>query len=388
MKSRHFSKAFPLAAAMLLLTLACDGFHCSAADITPDRLSCEYSQAPLGIDVLQPRLNWIVTSQERAQLQKAYQILVSSSEASLKKDQGELWDTGKVPSGETLHIVYSGKPLTSRHRCFWKVRVWDKTGKASDWSSSGWWEMGLLQNSAGQGSSTLSGWTAKWIARTTDTNSNPAPLFRRVFNLSGQVKKARAYISGLGYYELHINGKKIGDHLLDPGYTRYDKRVLYATYDVTDALRSGRNAIGIILGNGWYNVHTVAVWDFQKAPWRASPRVLMQLDVEYSDGRTETIVTDGDWKTSTGPITFDSIYGGQTYDARQEKPEWATPAYDDSAWLRALEVEPPKGKLSAQMMPPIRVDTTIKPVKLTEPKPGTFIVDFGQNFAGFAELNL
>ncbi len=257
--------------------------------------------------------------------------------------------------------------------------MWDKDGKASAYSRPACWEMGLLSPQD---------WQGQWIGRTTDTNSQPAPLLRRAFTLDGKIKQARAYICGLGYYELHLNGKKVGDHLLDPGYTRYDKRALYVTYDVTDALRRGKNAVGVILGNGWYNVQTRAVWDFHKAPWRAAPKLLMQLRVEYADGRIETIGTDSRWMTSAGPIIFNSIYGGETYDARAEKPGWDTADYDDSEWAKAEMVPAPGGKLAAQMMPPIKADQTIKPVKLTEPQPGVFVFDMGQNLAGFAELRV
>jgi alpha-L-rhamnosidase len=351
----------------------------AVASLTPDRLRCEYLDNPLGIDTTQPRLSWVVESKQRAEKQTAYQILAASSEALLKSDSGDLWDSGKVASDQTLHVVYAGKALNSCQRCYWKVRVWDKDGKASAYSRPACWDMGLL---------TPQDWQGQWIARTADTNSLPAPMLRRAFTLEGKIKQARAYICGLGYYELHLNGKKIGDHLLDPGYTRFDKRALYVTYDVTDALRRGKNAVGVILGNGWYNVQTRAVWDFHKAPWRAAPKLLMQLRVEYADGRVETIGTDSRWTTSDGPITFDSIYGGETYDARLEKPGWDTADYDDSAWAMAQVVSPPGGKLSAQMMPPIKADRTIKPVKLTEPKPGVYVFDMGQNFAGFAELSV
>ena len=348
------------------------------ANLAPDRLRCEYLDNPLGIDTLQPRLSWVVESKQRAEKQTAYQILAASSEAQLKSDSGDLWDSGKVASDQTLHVAYAGKALGSCQRCYWKVRVWDKDGKASAYSRPARWEMGLL---------TQQDWQGQWIGRTTDTNSLPAPMLRRAFTLEGKIKQARAYVCGLGYYELHLNGKKIGDDLLDPGYTRYDKRALYVTYDVTDALGRGKNAVGVILGNGWYNVQTKAVWDFHKAPWRAAPKLLMQLRVEYADGRVETIGTDSRWTTSTGPITFDSIYGGETYDARAEKPGWDTADYDDSAWAMAQVVSPPGGKLAAQMMPPIKADRIIKPVKLTEPKPGVYVFDMGQSFAGFAELS-
>ncbi len=355
------------------------GLPAVAAGLSPDRLRCEYLDNPLGIDTPQPRLSWVLQSRQRAQQQTAYQILAATSEALLQADTGDLWDTGKVASDQTLHVVYAGKALASCQRCYWKVRVWDKDGKASADSRPAYWEMGLLSPQH---------WLGQWIGRTTDTNSLPAPLLRRTFTLDGKIRQARAYICGLGYYELRLNGKKIGDHLLDPGYTRYDKRALYVTYDVTDELRRGKNVVGVILGNGWYNVQTRAVWDFHNAPWRAAPKLLMQLHVEYADGRIETICTDSRWKTGAGPITFNSIYGGETYDARAEKPVWDTPDYDDSAWSMAEVVPAPSGRLTAQMMPPIKADQAIKPVKLTEPQPGVFVFDLGQNLSGFAEMRL
>jgi len=370
--------------AALLLSLALAASlppqaNAAATGLLPARLRCEYLENPLGIDTVAPRLSWIVESNERGQRQIGYQILVADTEEKLRASVGDLWDTGQVPSDQTLHIPYAGKPLTSYQRCFWKVRVWDKDGKPSAYSEPARWEMGLLSPRD---------WPGQWIGLTADTNATPAPMLRRTFKLGRNIKQARVYICGLGYYELHINGNRIGDHCLDPGYTRYDKRALYVTYDVTSALRQGANAIGVILGNGWYNVQTLAVWDFHKAPWRAAPKLYLQLRVEYADGYTETLVTDKQWKASTGPIVFNSIYGGETYDARLEKPGWDTAAYNDSDWLMAQVVEPPQGKLAAQMMPPIKTDTVIKPANLTEPKPGVFVFDMGQNFAGYAELDV
>ncbi len=373
-----------IAPAALLLSLALAASppaqaNAAATGLLPARLRCEYLENPLGIDTVQPRLSWIVESDERGQRQVGCQILVASTEEKLKENAGDLWDTGQVPSDQTLHIPYAGKPLTSYQRCFWKVRVWDKDGRPSAYSEPARWEMGLLSPRD---------WPGQWIGLTPDTNATPAPMLRRTFKVGRNIKQARVYVCGLGYYELHINGNRIGDHCLDPGYTRYDKRALYVTYDVTSALRQGANAIGVILGNGWYNVQTLAVWDFHKAPWRAAPKLYLQLRVEYADGYTETLVTDKQWKASTGPIVFNSIYGGETYDARLEKPGWDTAAYNDSDWLMAQVVEPPPGKLAAQMMPPIKTDTVIKPANLTEPKPGVFVFDMGQNFAGYAELDV
>ena len=205
-------------------------------------------------------------------------------------------------------------------------------------------------------------------------------------HLERQSERATAFICGLGYYELHLNGQKVSDHVLDPGYTRYDRRALYVTHDVTRQLRTGENAVGIVLGTGWANAHTRAVWYFDRAPWRTAPKALLELRVEYTDGTTENIMTDETWKTTTGPIVYDSIYGGQSYDARLELPGWDTANYDDSRWSPAKIVSPPGGQLTAQICPPIRVKTVIKPVNVTEPKLGVWLFDMGQNFAGWAEL--
>lgn len=351
----------------------------SFAGLHVGELRCEYLNNPLGIDAAQPRLSWIVNSNDRGQKQTAYQILVASSPKALRKGRGDLWDSGKIASDQTTFVAYNGEPLASRQACFWKVRSWDKTGKVSSWSKVSSWEMGLLAPED---------WQAQWIARTTNLDELPAPYLRRELGLDGKIRKARVYVCGLGYYELHINGEKVGDHLLDPGYTRYDRRALYVTYDVTSQLKRGNNAIGVILGNGWLNPQTKAVWNFHEAPWREAPKLLLSLTVEYTDGRTVTVGSDGSWKTGTGPIVFNSIYGGENYDARQEIPGWDKPGFDDSAWQKAQIVTAPQGKVVAQLAPPIRASQIIKPVKITEPKPGVFVFDMGQNFAGVTELKV
>jgi alpha-L-rhamnosidase len=213
-------------------------------------------------------------------------------------------------------------------------------------------------------------------------------MFRKVFRLGKQIKKGTVYVSGLGYYELYLNGKKAGDRVLEPAFTRYDRRVLYAGYDVTEQIKEGDNAVGVILGNGWYNMHTRAVWDFDKAPWRDWPVMICQLEVEYVDGTREVIASDSSWKVATGPIVFESIRNGETYDARLEMTGWDTAGFDEMGWNSVEVIEGPKGVLSAQMMPPIKVMKTVKPVKVTEPTPGCFIFDMGQNMAGWAQLKL
>ena len=288
--------------------------------------------------------------------------------------------------------------MRSGMRCACGVRCWDQNGKSTSWSEPANWEMGLLHKDD---------WKGEWIGATTDTNYHPAPFLRRSVYLGKPISSARMYISGLGYYELRCNGKRVGDHLLDPGYTRYDRRALYVTYDMTPNLRQGENAIGIILGTGWQNVHTRAVWYFDRAPWRAAPRVLADLRVVYTDGTVTDFATGTDWKCATGPIVFDSIYGGETYDARLEKPGWDTTGFDDAAWKPSIVVPAPGGLLAAQAMPPIRATRVLSgghetgttfytpyssvtgvAATLTEPKPGVWLFDFGQGLAGHARLTV
>ncbi|MCX6877426.1 MAG: glycoside hydrolase family 78 protein [Verrucomicrobia bacterium] len=354
----------------------------SASVAEPSRLRCEYLVDPLGIDVAKPRLSWVIeersqSSEDRGQKQSGYQVLVASTPESLAKDQGDLWDSGKVESDQSIQVEYSGKLLGSRLACHWKVRVWDKGGKASAWSAPAGWSMGLLNPQD---------FKAKWIGAPTDAPIEPAPLLRKTFSLDKKIERATAYISGLGYYELTLNGQKVGDHVLDPKFTRYDRRVLYVTYDMTRQLKNGNNAMGVMLGNGWYNYHVKNPWSFDTAPWRAKPKMLLQLEIAFADGSTQTIISDESWKYSTGPIQFDGMLSGEVYDARLEKEGWNTAGYDDSKWVAAKVVDAPKGKLSAQMVQPIRVTEVLKPVKVSQPKPGVYLYDMGQNIAGTARL--
>jgi alpha-L-rhamnosidase len=370
---------------LLLLGLVGGAVELAAFDgLSPQRLRCEYLENPLGIDAPAPRLSWIVNGAGRARRQTAYRLLVAHSEAALRLGRGDLWDSGKIVSSSTGPVSYAGPALGSATRVWWSVRVWDEADRPSAWSVPAWWETALLDGAD---------WHGQWIARAAfsglqTTPPTRPPLLRRDFILDGPVKRARVYVTGLGYFELSINGARVGDHLLDPGFTRYDRRVLYVTHDVTAALRRGGNTLGVMLGNGWFNVETRAAWDFEAAPWRATPRLLLELRVEYEDGRTAMIASDQEWKTADSPITFSSIYGGENYDARLEWPGWDAPGFDDRAWNPALRVDAPKGRLAAQTMPPIRLDRVIAPVAVTEPAPGVFVFDAGQNLAGNAELVL
>jgi len=350
----------------------------SAPAVIPTDLTCEYNSRPLGIDTPHPRLSWRIPANRRCQKQTAYHVLVASSREKLAADAGDLWDSGRVASSQSTHVQYAGAPLASRQQCFWKVRVWDADGNGGPWSQPATFEMGLLRPTD---------WLAKWIGRSGESlDPEPAPLLRKAFELNQPVRSARAYVCGVGYYELYLNGRKVGDHVLDPGYTRYDRRCLYVTYDVTSQLKQGANAVGAILGNGWYNQHATDVWDFHKAPWRGRPALLLQIHVEFADGSSQVIVSDGSWKVSSGPIVFDGIRNGESYDARLEKSGWDSPGYDDGDWAPAAEVAGPRGQLTAQFSPPMRVTKTITPVSVKQVEGGDWVFDMGQNMAGWAQL--
>ncbi len=347
------------------------------AGLQVGQMLCEYQEHPVGLDAPQPLLAWKLLADARGEKQTAYQVVVASSAENLRRDVGDMWDSGKVVSDATVQIRYAGRPLRSRLVCFWKVRAWDKAGQPSPWSRVATWEMGLLD---------LKAWQAKWIGQNTNVTEQPLPLLRREFSVGGKVKSARLYIAGLGYAEARLNGAKVGDHHLDPAYTRYDKRVLYVTHDVTAQLREGANALGVMLGNGWFNVQSKAAWDFDAAPWRAAPRLLASLQIDYADGHTEVIGTDDQWKCAEGPVLFNTIYGGEIYDARRELPGWDAAGFDDKKWEATKLVAAPKGKLVSQQLPPIRATKELPVAKITEPKPGVFVFDFGQNLSGYAEL--
>lgn len=345
-------------------------------------LRCEYQREPLSIECLAPRLSWVTQCEAQSWRQSAYQILVASDPKRLKPAEADLWDSGRVQSDQSLLVSYSGKRLSSRQTCFWKVRVWDATGKASAWSAPAKWEMGLLS---------ATDWSSsQWIGIDFPTaGPNPAPHLRKTFSVGGAVKRARLYASGVGYAEFHLNGKRVAPNTeREPGYTNFDKRLLYVAYDVTRALKQGPNAIGAVLGTGWYDVHDQATWQFHHAPWRGRPRMRAVLVVQYADGQTEQVVSDGSWRAATGPILVDGIYSGEIYDARKELGAWTTPNYDDSTWKPVAVLPAPKGKLAARQCAPIQIIETIKAKKIYEPKPGVFVLDFGQNLAGHVRFRV
>jgi hypothetical protein len=354
-----------------------------AASLVAAELRAEAQIDPLAIQTAQPRLSWLlrpVLAGETGKAQSAYRILVASSSITLAKNRGDLWDTGKVLSADTIEIPYSGKPLASATLYLWKVQVWDEKGVPSGWSTPAHFGTGLDP----------ADWKGKWIAAQLDgaTPDLHMPLVRRAVRLDAAPASAIAYISGVGQYELSINGHKIGNRELSPGWTNFRKTVLYNAYDVTAALRAGRNAIGIMLGNGFYNVF--------KAPNRytklvgtfGQPQVIVQIRVTGANGKTTDIVTDSSWKIHPGPITFSQEFGGEDYDARQEPAGWNQAGFDDGGWSAALTVAGPGGKLAAEQNPPVEVAHVYRPVKVTEPKPGVQVYDLGQNFSGWPQITV
>ena len=326
----------------------------ACAQQAPYELRVEYLKNPLGVDVLRPRFSWIPTHAERGEKQTAYQILVSKTP---EVKTGEVWDSGRVESSQSVNVPYGGLPLAGRQRYYWKVRYWDSANRASPYSEAAFFETGLLSKDD---------WKGKWIGG--------GGQLRKQFTIKGAPLRARVYISGLGYYELRINGRKVGDHVLDPGWTTYERRVLYAVYDVTDYLRPGQNVIAVMLGQGWF----------------ANRGLLVQMNIEMQGAEKPVeVVSDATWKTQDGPIVSDSVYNGETYDARLETPGWDSPGFDDSAW-RPAEIlnNPPKGEMSAQLMPPIRKIQTITPPTMTNPRPGMYVFDLGQNISGWVRLRV
>jgi alpha-L-rhamnosidase len=368
----------------------------SASSVTA--LRCEYAQDPLGIDITAPRLGWSMKSMRRGAKQSAYRILVSSSAQANRLGNGDLWDSGKVASDQAAQAAYAGTSLQSRQLVFWKVKVWDELGIASEWSETAIWEMALLEPPD---------WQAKWIGaqepdETERTYTGPAGYLRRSFEIPGSIVSARAYVTGLGFFELWINGEKVGDHVLSPNQTNYDlrdldqlaypfddktkQRVCYLTHDVTRYLRPGSNSVGVVLGNGWYNQRDRIA---EGIMWYGLPRFLGQLEMWFADGTHQVVTSDGSWKSSlAGPIVHNGIFTGEHYDARLEMDGWSTAGFDDSPWSLAVLMSQPKGRMVAQYCAPDRVTQTLAAIGQTETKSDDIRVDFGQNLAGWVRLRV
>jgi len=423
-------------------------------------LRCEYLADPLGIDAANPRLSWILTSSRRGEQQTAYQVLVASTAELLDQGRADLWDSGKVASDESSQIVYAGSPLASRQNCCWKVRVWDRNGKPSAWSTVAQWQMGLLQPAD---------WSARWIAADPITSSSGQPLIirhatyeavegdksadvtaalasmvtnntlsviannktlgqdpashvvkrlrveyelggqsfkkevsenqelklpdssesvwylRKAFATKSPVRRAMLYATALGLYEVHVNGQRVGDHVLAPDWTDYRRRVRYQAYDVTSLLTRGDNAIGAELANGWFAGH-IGNGGYQF--FGKTPAFMAQLELTYADGRTEQIVTDESWKSQRSPILSSDFMLGEDYDARLEIKGWDKEGLDDNSWYPVAAQAEPSRQLDAQVSEPVRQICELKPKQITEPKPGCWTYDLGQNMVGVIRLKV
>jgi alpha-L-rhamnosidase len=363
---KQMKRAFVIFLAVLWIAIA------APAALRPVDLRCEYAVNPLGVDVPQPRLFWKLQSRERGQVQSAYEILVSSSPELLARNEGDLWDSGKVDSDEPIQILYAGRALSSFQQVFWKVRVWDGHGKVSAWSRPAKWTMGVLKESD---------WHAGWISAP-ETNW-ASTLLRREFVVKPGLTRALLNVCGLGQYELTLNGRKVGDDFLSPGWTDYRKTCLYDTFDVTKQLRPGQNAIGLELGNGMYRV-VREPGRFSKFAGSFGPQqAIAQLRLEYADGSVEFLGTDDRWRAVPGPITFSSIYGGEDFDGRLDPHGWNRPGFDDSKWQAVCLVSGPGGRLRGLSCaaPPLKFFETHKPVAHWTLTNGDVVFDFGQNAA-------
>lgn len=340
-------------------------------------LKCEYLVKPLGIDAAQPRLSWRMEDTRVAAAQTAYQLFVSTDSGELKNEHGTAWQTEKI-NNTTQIVTYNGNQLQPFTKYYWIVKVWDKEGNAvvSDVSD---FEMGMM---------TMKNWQGAWINDTREIDLKPAPYYRKAFSLNKKIVSARAYIAVAGLYELYINGERVGDHRLDPMYTRFDRRTLYVTYDVTGQLQQGGNAIGVLLGNGWYNHQSTAVWYFHEAPWRARPSFCMDLRITYNDGSVETITTGKDWKTALSPVIFNSIYTAEHYDARKEIPHWDEASFDDSAWEYVNFAPVPSQHIVAQALHPIRNVEEIPAASLRKVNDSLYVFDLGRNIAGVSRITV
>jgi len=357
------------------------------ATISVTALKTEGMKNPLGIDAEKPRFSWKTdATTEQNVVQKAYQILVASSAEQLSKDEADVWNSGKVKSDEQLWIPYAGKALKSNEAFFWKVKVWTNKGE-SNWSQTALWSMGLLEETDWK--------SAQWIgldkAMPWDDETYNSRLsvryVRKEFSAKKEIHRATVHICGLGLYELYFNGKKVGDRVLNPAPTDFNKTALYNTYDATSLLRKGQNAVGIALGTGRYYTmrQTYKPW---KVPTYGYPKARMLLVIEYTDGTKETVGTKDNWKlTADGPIRSNNEYNGEEYDARKEFTGWNNIGFDDSKWENAQRVRFPEGQLRAQMMPGMKVLDKITPISI-KPLGTKFILDLGQNIAGWLRINV
>jgi len=357
---------------------------------------CEYKTDPEAVETRMPHLSWELQSANRGTMQSAYRVLVADNAALLEKNIGNVWDSKKVISSVSIQVIYSGIKLLAAKKYYWKAMVWDNKSHASPWSNMAKWQMGLLTAADWKG--------AKWIAYEAMPDSNKIlpgiapkgakkqspgrdilPILRKNFSITKPVKNAVMFISGLGHFEASLNGQKIGDHFLDAGWANYQKQALYVGFDLTNQLKQGENAIGVMLGNGFYFTPSGRYRKLTVA--YGYPKMICRLSVQYTDGSSENIISDPSWKAAPGPITFSAMYGGEDYDATLEQKGWDSPAFNDESWKPAIITDGP-AQLNAQMEEPVKVISEFTPKKVTQIKPTEWVYDMGQNASGIPQITV
>jgi len=376
---RWIGRAF--AASVLLLAVAVVAAQAPPAPPTSPivtALRTEYQDNPVGIDARTPRFSWQLRANRRGVMQSAWQVRVAASPDDLRRGVALLWDSTPVKSDASVHVAYAGRALQSGRRYYWQVRVWDDLGAPAAWSEPAFFETGLLD---------AADWRASWVEATLPDDpkvSGPSPLLRRAFTLRGAVRQARLYVTSHGLYEAYVNGRRVGDQVFTPGWTSYNHHLQYQTYDVTPLLQAGANAIGAVLGNGWYR--GALAWEGHRNIYGDRLALLLQLRVTFADGREEIVGSDAQWKAASGPIRMSEIYDGETYDARLESPGWSAPGFDDRTWTPVAIATHPTDRLVAPAGPPVRRIQEIKPVKVSKTPAGDTVVDMGQNMVGWVRL--
>ncbi|PXV59964.1 alpha-L-rhamnosidase-like protein [Dysgonomonas alginatilytica] len=366
-------------------------------------LKCNNTTNPLGIESADPVFSWNMSTKIHNSKQTAYRIIIADNIVDIEKNKGNIWDSQRISGEQSLNIPYAGKmKLLAGKKYYWKVKIWDNHEKTSVWSPSAIFRMGLF---------TKDDWSnAQWIAMDSlpqkdrivpgfqlaghkgklvplDDRFSRMPFLRKTFEIRKKISSATVFISGLGHFELSVNGKKAGDHFLDPGWTNYDKSSLYITFDVTDQIREGENVLAVRLGNGFLNIPRDSTRYRKLLTTFALPKMICKALIEYTDGSSQTVISDGDWKVTQGAVTFSSIYGGEDYDATLVQLGWDCPGFDDSSWKKPVII-PAVGKLKPQLSPSLKVNRVLPSVSITESTPGFFIYDFGQNASAIPLLKV
>ncbi len=377
MKPLYFlpERGFQIIYVLFFLALvSCQGGEKPAA---PVGLKCELRTNPIGIDRKVPLLSWQLTGAHNGIKQTAYRILVASDPDGLSRDKGDIWDSGKTASDQSVYVKYEGKPVQSGRTYYWKVKFWDEKGNGSEYSTPAHWEMAILDSKD---------WKASWISKSTDEDPGQSVLMRKAYQLKGTVKKGRVYVTGLGAYVFYVNGEKAGDDLLTPGWTDYPKRVQYQVYDISSFLNEGENVFGAMMGNLWWSGGLG--WAGEQKYSDGPMKLLARIEIEYTDGSKDEIITGPDWKWHASPVLSNSLYHGVQYDARLESPGWNKPGFDDGKWEPVRTENYDGVLLVSQQASPIRVTRELKPVSIKRTPVNTWVFDFGQNMVGWVKLKV